>query len=92
VKLITANKSTNIAPRISRATGDTLPIDSVGKFSRGVGMKPFTNSAVRCALDSGIEVLIVSGTKCLAGSDGKLASKYCGKSLVEIPAPESITE
>ena len=92
VKLITANKSANIAPRISRATWDTLPIGSVGKFSRGVGMKPSTDSAVKLSLDSGIEVLIRSGTRSLVRSYGKLASKYCGRSLVEISAPEPITE
>ena len=92
VKPITANRSTNIAPRISRATGDTLTIGSVGKFSRVVGMKPSSDSSVGVSLNSGGEVLIGSGTKCLARSDGKLASKRCGKSLVEIPPAELITE
>jgi hypothetical protein len=62
VKPITANKSTNIAPRISRATGDTLTISSVGKFSRVVGMNPSTDSSVGVSLKSGREVLIGSGT------------------------------
>ena len=91
VKPITANKSTNIAPRISRATGDILPIGPVGKFSRVMGMKPSTESAAGLSLNSGTEVLIGSGTKCLARSDGELASKRCGKSLVEIPPAEPIT-
>ena len=92
VKPITANKSTNIAPRISRATGDTLTIGSVGRFSRVVEMKPSSDSSVGVSLNSGGEVLIGSGTKCLSGSDGKLASNRCGKSLVEIPAAEPIAE
>jgi hypothetical protein len=92
VKPITVNKSTNTAFRISRATGDTLPIGSVGKFSRVVGMNLSTDSAVRLSLNSGIEVLIGSGTKCVARSDGKLASKLCGKSAAEIPAAEPTTE
>jgi hypothetical protein len=91
VKPITANKSTNIAPRISRATGDTLTIGSVGKFSAVGGMKPSTDSSVGVSFNSGREVLIGSGTKCLSRSDGKLASN-CGKSLVEIPPAEPITE
>ena len=62
VKPITANKSTNIAPIISRATGDTLTISSVGKFSRVVGMNPSTDSSVGVSLKSGREVLIGSGT------------------------------
>jgi hypothetical protein len=92
VKPITANKSTNIAPRMSRATGDILTIGSVGKFSKVVGMKPSTDSSVGVLLNSAREVLIGSGTKCLSGSDGKLASNRCGKSLVEIPAAEPIAE
>jgi hypothetical protein len=42
--------------------------------------------------EGGSSVLIASGTKCLARSDGKLASRLRGKSPVEISAAEPTTE
>jgi hypothetical protein len=55
-------------------------------------MRLSTSPDVKRSLSSGIEVLIGSGAKFLACSDGKLAAGLCGMSPVEISAAESKIE
>ena len=70
----------------------TLPIGSVGKFSRVAGMRLSTGAGVKPSLSPGIKVLIGSGAKFFVRSDGKPASRLCGKSPLEISASEPTSE